>query len=485
MKKKSITSNYIYNLIYQIVVVLIPLLTIPYLTRVLGSTELGIYSYTYSIATVFFLFAALGINTYGQREIAYVQDDIGKRSKVFYELFIIRTIATIFSTLMLLILSFLVSKYSLYYQIFTIYIIANMFDITWLYQGMENFKNVAIRSVIVKIIYVISIFILVRNQNDIYIYVLLYSITTLITNLSFWINIKKVVKPINIEFVDIKKHIKPVLTFFIPQVAVLIYAVLDKTMLGIMITKMDNVYFYEQASYIDKTILMLITAIGTVMVSKISYLFQKKDMRKIKEYMNSVINFVWLLGSALSFGVCSIIANFVPWYYGGDCLPIINLVYVMSPIIILIGLTNVIGIQYLIPTKQQNKYIIAVVCGAIINVMLNVVLISTFGAIGAAISSIIAEFSILLIELYYVRSIITFMDVMKPSFKYILFGTITFIITYSFGSLLGPTVYSTIIQIVIGFIVYVVLLLISKDKFLYNNVFGYLKNKKADDVKQL
>ena len=149
MKKRSITSNYLYNLTYQLIILLIPLISIPYLTRVLGATELGIYSYTYSIATIFFLFAALGINTYGQREIAYVQQDKEKRSKIFWELVIIRFFATVFSLIILYIFSFLTSRYSLYYQIFGLYVFGNLFDITWFYQGIEDFKAVAIRNIIV------------------------------------------------------------------------------------------------------------------------------------------------------------------------------------------------------------------------------------------------------------------------------------------------------------------------------------------------
>lgn len=480
MKKRSITSNYIYNLIYQLVIILIPLLTTPYLTRVLGATKLGIYSYTYSIVTIFFLLAALGINTYGQREIAYVQDDIKKRSKIFFELLIIRIFSTLFSAIVLFIFSNITSSYSLYYQIFLMYVISNLFDITWLYQGLENFKTVSIRSLIIKVIYFISIFVFIKNENDIYIYILLYSISTIITNLSFWININKIIEKVNYKNLNIKKHIKTVITFFIPQIASLIYTVLDKTMIGLIVPEIESVYFYEQASYIDKTILMLITTIGTVMISKVAYAFEKNNIKQVKEYMIQVINFVWLSGSALSFGVCGIIKNLVPWFYGDGCIQIINLVYIMSPLIIIIGLNNVIGIQYLVPTKQQNKYIFAVVCGAIINFVLNLIFINLFSSIGAGISTVLAEFLILLIELYYVRDMIKLQEVFKPAFKYIIIGLIMFLATYFSGYIFGPVFYGTILQIIIGFIIYIILLIITKDKFFSNHILNYLKNIKIN-----
>lgn len=478
MKKKSITSNYIYNLMYQMIILLIPLFTTPYLTRVLGSSKLGIYSYTYSIITIFFLLASLGINTYGQREIAYVQDDIKKRSKIFWELIIVRFFSTIASLLFLICFSFITSKYSIYYQIFSIYVLANMFDITWFYQGIEDFKGVSIRNIVVKFLFLISVFIFVKSKTDLWIYILLFSLSTIITNISFWIKLNKFIEFSKFKSLQIKKHFKPVVIFFVPQIASLIYTVLDKTMIGIMVPNISNVSFYEQASYIVKTIMMLITTIATVMISKMSYSYEKKDYKKLKEYLNGIINFVWLGGCALLFGICAVINNFVPWFYGNDYLSVINLVYVLSPLIILIGLNNVIGIQYLIPTKQQNKYIIAVLIGALVNLVLNLIFINLFGAIGAAISSCIAEFTILIIELHYVKEIIIVKELIRPYIKYIVYGIIMFIPTYLCGQIFGSTFYGTIFQIIIGTLIYMGLLLINKDKFLKIYILNNLNFKK-------
>lgn len=463
---------------YQMIILLIPLFTTPYLTRVLGSNKLGIYSYTYSIVTIFFLLASLGINTYGQREIAYVQDDVKKRSKIFWELIVVRVFSTLISLILLTIFSFITLKYSIYYQIFSIYVLANMFDITWLYQGVEDFKGVSIRNTIVKFLFLISVFIFVKSKNDLWIYILLFSLSTIITNLSFWIKINKFVEITKFKRLQIKRHFKPVLIFFIPQIASLIYTVLDKTMIGIMLPNISNVSFYEQASYIVKTILMLITTIATVMLSKMSYSYEKKDYKKLKEYLNGIINFVWFGGCALLFGICAIIKNFVPWFYGNDYLSVINLVYVLSPLIILIGLNNVIGIQYLIPIKQQNKYIFAVLIGALVNLILNLIFINIFGTIGAAISSCISECTILLIELYYVRDVITITELIKPYIKYVVYGIIMFIPTYLCGNIFGATFFGTIFQILVGICIYFLLLLITRDSFVKTYIINNLCNNR-------
>lgn len=475
MQKKSVTNNYIYNLIYQLIITLIPLFTTPYLTRVLGAKNLGIYSYTYSIVTIFFLLAALGINTYGQREIAYTQDDRKKRSTTFFELIIIRIFSTLISILLLLIISLIETNYTIYYQIFSIYILANLFDITWLYQGMENFKDITKRNIIIKALYLVSIFLFIKSKNDLSTYILLFSLSTLITNISFWINLRKIVDIPKKQDLKLKKHIKPVISFFVPQIASLIYTVLDKTMLGMINPDIKQVSYYEQASYIVKTTLMLITTIGTVMISKISYAYKKNNHKEINNYLNEVINFVWLAGCALVFGICAIINNFVPWFYGSEYLSVIKIVYVMSPLIIIIGLNNVIGIQFLIPTKNQNKYIFAVTIGAIINFIFNLLLIPNLATIGATIASILAELIILLIELYFLKKIIPNFNILRNSFKYLFLGIIMFIITYLFGTILEKNIYGTIIQVLIGTLVYIGLLLITKDKFIYKYL-NRLKN---------
>ena len=291
---------------------------------------------------------------------------------------------------------------------------------------------------------------------------------TLATNLSFWIKTRKILtKPKNLE---VKKHIKPVVVLFLPQIASLIYTVLDKTMLGIICPQIEQVSFYEQASYIVKTILMLVTTIGTVMVSKVSYAFQKQNMEEVKNYLNQVTNFVWLASSALMFGVAAAIENFVKWFYAEEYISVANIVYVMCPIIIFIGLNNIIGIQFLVPTKNQNKYIFAVVIGAVANFVMNLILIKPLGPIGATIASVMAELVIVVVELAFLKKIIPDYKIAKNAFKYLALGFVMFGVVKVSGNFYAGTVYSTAIQVVAGVITYGVLLIVTKDKF----VMGFL-----------
>ncbi len=479
MKKDSITTNYVYNVLYQVTSLLCPFILTPYLIRVLGTEQLGVFSFTLANATIFFSVACLGINIYGQREVAYVQDNKNEISKVFFELFIIRFISTILFGIIYILFAFQNNEYRLYYLLFLPYILSNAFDISWLYQGLEKFKTVSVRTMGIRIIYLILVLALVRNKNQLWLYILLHSLQLSLMVLIFWIGLKKIIKKVTIRSLEFKKHLKNIFVFFIPQISLTIYTLLDKSMIGIFTPNIDNVYFYEQAVYIIRTVNYFIVTAGIVMMSRASYLFANNEFDQLRQIIKTMVIFIWLLASALIFGLCAVVDNFVPWFYGEASSMIIYLVYVLSPLILVMGLNNMAGMQILVPIMRQEKYTISVVCGAVLNFCLNIILIHLLGVVGAAISSVIAETTILAIEMYFARDILSVSDIIKPGFKYIIFGFIMFIVTKYVGSFMDKNVFSFLIQVVIGGSVYGLLLLISKDKFLFTYVIKYLKNMKT------
>lgn len=192
--KKSVTKNYIYNLIYQILVLILPLITAPYISRVLGAENIGIYSYTLSISAYFILFGSLGIALYGQREIAYKQKSRYKRSRAFWEILILRTITMAISLLIFYFTFATSTQYQIYYKILMLEIVGNCFDISWFFQGMEDFKKTVTRNTIVKLISIICIFSFVKTREDLPIYFIIYVLSILIGNLSLWVYLPKFVK---------------------------------------------------------------------------------------------------------------------------------------------------------------------------------------------------------------------------------------------------------------------------------------------------
>ena len=474
MKKNSVAKNYIYNLTYQILTILLPLITTPYLSRVLGAEKIGIYGYTTSIVTYFILFGSLGIAMYGQREIAYNQDNREKRSKVFWELFLIRFIS-LFIFIMIFVFIFCINgKYTIYYQILLIQIIANMFDISWFFQGIEEFDKTVVRNIIVKILSLILIFLLVKNESDLWKYFLIFVSAELIGNISIWLYITKYINKLQIKKLNFKKHIKPTLLLFLPQIAIQIYTVLDKTMLGIM-TNMSEVGFYEQAQKIVRVGTIITGALQIVMNSRIANAFAKKDDNEIKKCLEQSFKFTWLISTPIMFEMIGISKMFVPWFFGKDFDKIIDLMMVSSPIIIAIGLSGIIGIEYLVQTKQQKVFTKTVIYGSIINVTINAILIPFIGGIGAAISSVIAETGILLLQLKYFKHIFLFIEIISFGIKNLIAGTAMLIILVLLSNNLEPTIINTFIVAISGLLVYSLMLFIFKDKF-FKEILAYCKS---------
>ena len=273
MAKKNIKLNYVYNLIYQVLILILPLITTPYLSRILGAENIGIYGFTLSISSYFILFGSLGISMYGQREIAYVQDDVVKRTKTFYEILFVRFI-TMFISMVLFALFFCVKgNFVVYYRLLLLELVANSLDISWFFQGMEEFKKTVSRNLVVKILSVVCIFAFVKEASDLYIYFIIYVLSLLIGNLSLWLYLPKFIKNCKLSDINMKRHLLPIISMFVPQIAIQIYTVLDKTMIGVILNDMVEVGYYEQAQKIVKIILSVVTAMGIVMVPRISNLY--------------------------------------------------------------------------------------------------------------------------------------------------------------------------------------------------------------------
>ena len=420
--KKSIAKNYIYNLIYQMLTILLPLVTTPYLSRVLGAESIGIYGYTISIVTYFILFGTLGVSMYGQREIAYKGENKRERSKAFWEIITIRTITLSISILLFYLIYGRSGEYALYYRILIVQLIANLFDISWLFQGIEEFDKTVVRNLIVKLLSLVLIFVI----------------------------------------------IKPAIALFLPQIAIQIYTVLDKTMIGAITKDMVEVGYYEQAQKVVKAALTIVGALQTVMNSRIAYAYAKNDTEEINRCLEKSFNFAWFLTIPMMFGLIAIASKFVPWYYGEGFDGVTPILIVTSPILVAIGLSGITGVQYLVQTGKQKEFTISVVAGAIINVILNMIFIHIFKGTGAAIASVISELSIFAIQAYFLKEKFQIARILKLSRKCFASGIIMFIIVKLVTCLMQVSILNTVIEIVIGGIIYLVMLLVLKYEFLYN-----------------
>jgi O-antigen/teichoic acid export membrane protein len=460
---KSIAKNFMYNLLLQIVNLFMPLITVPYVSRILGKEGIGVYSYTFSIVQYFIILGTLGISMYGNRQIAYVRNNKEEMSKTFWSITFFKVITTSIALLVYILFFGFNKAYGDIYLIESMNIIAAMIDISWLYMGLEDFKKTVTRNLAVKVIGVACIFIFVKSYQDLYKYIIINALMSLLGNLVMWIYIPRTVLNIKIKFIDMMKHIIPALQLFIPQIAVQIYLVLDKTMLG-NLASVGEVGLYEQSEKIIKLVLGLVTSLGVVMLPRMSNTFANGNKEKVNEYLNNSLQGVSYVSIPMAVGVAAVSKEFVPWFFGKDFSSVSYLIIVLSPILFFIAISNVLGIQYLLPSNRTNEFTASVTIGAIINVILNFILIPKYKAIGTCVATVIAEFAVTLVQYIYIRKNIEKKSLLKGIVKHASAAIIMFIVVRFIGIYIGAKIITTIIQGTVGAIIYVVILVLLNEE---------------------
>lgn len=461
--KRDIKTNYIYNLFYQVLSIVAPLITTPYLSRVLGPDGIGKISYAESIVAYFVLFAAIGIQRYGQREVSYVQDDIEKKTLVFWNT---KALSLITSLVVLAVyIPFALSRDNRsMYLVLSLNIINVIADVSWFFQGLEEFKKIITRNAFIRLINIGFIFLFVKQREDILIYVIWMTSATLLCSVSLWPDLKSQIKIVSIKRIKPFHNFYVVLSLFIPTIAIEIYTVLDKTMIGVITNNAFQNGYYEQAMKMSKMVLAIITALGTVMLPRIGSLFQEGNIEAIKTSIYRSYRFVWMISIPMCFGLMITSNNFVPWYFGKDYDEVIPLLHILSFLIIIIGISNVTGVQYLIPVKKHNSFTLTVVVGALVNFCMNVAFIRSFQAIGAAIASVIAETTVTVIQLIIVRRELRPLEIIKLSRNY--YGAVVpmIVVLLLENHLLDSSFLHTTIMIFSGAVVYCGILLLLRDE---------------------
>lgn len=474
MKTRSIKKNYIFNLIYNITNLLVPLLIAPYLSRILEVDGVGIKSYTLSIVSNFILFASLGMAEYGQREIAKNRDDKYERTKKLYEIGILRVVSTIVVLLiytLTLVLPIFNINYNAIYAILIINIIANMLDFSWFLQGIEEFKSISYVQIISKIFLVVMTFGLVKEKADLNISILINSLTLLINSLLPIFVIKKYCVKVKIKELKIFVHLKECIVYFIPAIAVQIYTVLDKTMIGLITNSNYENGYYEQADKIIKILITVVTTTNAIMKSRISYLYEKEEKNQIKRLIAKSTSLCMLISIPITFGVVAVADIFVPIFFGNGYEKTSIILMILAPLSIIIGISGLIGSHYYTPLgkkKISNKFLIT---GSVINFIANMMLIKPLGAIGAAIGTILAELTITILYLNKSdKELFNFKMFFKLSYKYFIAGIFMLISVLATKHYIGNGIKQLVVLVTIGIIVYVVTILILKDKYIYDNL---------------
>ena len=429
---KSVKINYFYNVLVNLTAVIFPIITAPYVARVLEPDGIGLFNFSATYAGYFALFALLGIPTYGVREIAKIGEDKIKQTKLVSELMSIAVITTTLVSFIYLVTIALVGQLSENYLIFILagfVIYLAPFKINWYYQGVEEFGYITFITLLVRVFSIVCLFLFVHDKTDLIAYVFLNVLGGVIADV--WNFVKLVRSGVRPYFtlINLRRHLKPLLLLFASSVAISIYTVLDTIMLG-FIKDYTEVGYYYNASHITKIILSFATSLSIVVIPRFSSYIGQKDMGNAMSLFNKSVSFTSFLVFPMAIGLMLISPVFIPWFLGnlfyGSIIPMM----ILSFLIIAIGFSSILGMQVLVGLGQEKLFFYSILIGAVLNFILNSLLISPFGAVGASIASVVAEVTIVVVMAWFIYKFTPIrINIWNNIFKSLL-GSLLFIPTY-------------------------------------------------------
>lgn len=457
MGSKSLSKNFIYQILYQILILGIPFVLYPYLTRVLQEEAIGTYTFVNSIATYFVILSNLGINTYGRRLISTRLGSMLLLRKTFWSLFFLHTvISTISIVCYLTIVFFGITQDKNIYYIQSIYIASALFDITWLFYGLENFASVVVRNAFIKIIQCILVFCFVHNSADLVIYTAIISIGSFLGQIFMLPVAIKIIPPILISWNDVRVHIKPLFIFSISVIASSLYVTFDKTLIGIMINK-ESVAFYDYASKIIGIPQAFISVIVTTMFSRVCRCVVEGKNKEYYRYMEYSFIGVAFIGIGIMFALLTLSNDFVEMYLGVNFSKTSAITLALSPVVYIIGIGSIVRSQCMVANNMDTKFNLCIVYNAILNFVLSISIIPVLGVYGAVIGSLSAEIFGLLYQLHMCRQIVSVNMIIKNTFPFLGSGIFLVVVIEALKFVLAKSLMSLIVEILIGGLIYVMI----------------------------
>ncbi|MFR8172086.1 MAG: flippase [Marvinbryantia sp.] len=453
---KTIAKNFIYTTFYKVLRIILPLVTVPYVTRVLGAEKLGIYDYTYSIVTYFQMFAYLGFENYGSRLIAENNRDKSQLNKAFSAAYYFQVCSSVLA----------LAAYAIYVAAFckenveiawiqSLYIVAELFNISWMYFGLEKFKITSTVNIAARLLSFAGIFIFVRTKNDLILYSIFCAGTLLFSSLILWVGAFKHIKFVYATPKEIWEYGKGSIVLFFPVLVINIYRTMDKIMLG-NIVGMAEVAIYSNADKIVEVPYMILASLGVVTLPKMTNFAQDGEIEKTKYYIEKSMRVIMFMACGMAFGMMGVGKTFAPIFFGEEFLASGVLIMVIAPHVIFRGNANVVRNQYLLPKKRDKDYIISILIGVVINLVFNSIFIPLWGAVGAAYATLLAESFVALYQIFICRKEIPVVRYTVSNLFFILAGFLMFIPVYLYGESHVADVSTLLIQVAMGVMIYLV-----------------------------
>ena len=475
----SLKKNIAISTLYQILLIILPIVTAPYIARVLGPDQSGVYDYTTSIMTYFAMFAALGTASYGVREIARVRDDAAMRSKLFWEIELMTVMTSSACIVVWFIFIALTPQYKTIYLVLTMGLLSTMFDISWFFAGMEQFKYTVTKNAACKLIGVILMFLFVKKQEDLLLYVIIIISSTMIGNLSMWLYVPRFVEKVDFRTLTFRKHFHETLIYFVPTVATSVYTVLDRTLIGVITkNKAENGCYHYAMQIVNMMKALTFSSLNMVLGSRLSFLFAEKKYDEIKEKIADSTNYILFMGIGICFGMIGVAKRFVPVFLGAGYDRVVTMLILMSPIVIIIGISNCLGSQYFTPAGYRKLSARYIIIGAVVNLLLNLVLIPKFWGYGAIVASLIAEGAITVLYLKNCNGYLRVSTIIKDSWKKLIAGLIMLIVIKVLDGIISSDIVALFVEVAVGFTVYLAAVTLLRDSFMTDLVIGKILKRK-------
>lgn len=454
----GVVRNYFYNIAYQALTMVLPLITAPYLSRVLGASSIGSYSYSFSIANYFVLFGMLGINNHGCRSIAACRGDRKELSECFFRIYPIQLFFCLLSLAAYLWFSIFCinnDQQRIIFIILGLYVISSCFDINWFFFGLEQFRITTFRNAVIKIAAVALVFIFVKNPDDLFVYTGIYGMSFLLSQVVLWPFLLHRIDLCMAPFSKVLSELKPCLKLFIPVIAVSLYTGINTVMLG-QFSSLAETGLFDYANKFFGIPVALLNSLGTVMMPRMVSAATSNDGSEGR-YMRISFGIAMMISGAFSFGLIAISPELSRVFLGPEfsrCDGVITILCFATPFI---AWANVIRTQYLIPKRLDNQYIISVYLGCVVNLILSYTLAKSHGAIGVAFAYLLAEMAVCIFQTWVVRHGLDLVGYAKSSFPFLLIGLIMVVGVRGVSLLLGPSLMSLLVEIVIGASIYTAL----------------------------
>lgn len=472
MKDKKLIKNILFYIVKQVSAIIFPMIVYPYVSRKLGVDNLGKVEYAKSIIQYFLLFAGLGISDYAIREGARIRDDKIKLNRFSTQIIVIHTISTLISMIGCFALVFM-NQFNIYRNLIFILMIMIPFStigMNWVYCIFEEYQYISIRTILFQFISLGLTFVLIHSSED-YLY---YAVILVISNVgSNLLNLIKIKQYIKLDFSDfsILKHLKPIFMIFGMSIASSLYTTMDTTMLG-FINGTISVGYYSAANKLIIVIGTLIAAIRTVLLPKLSFTISKGDENSFKSLNSLTLNIILMSAIPIALGVLCFSKEIILLFSGDEFIKGSTALQLLAPSIILSAINGYLVYQVLMPLKKENIAFISILCGAIINVIANLILIPKISQDGAAITTCIAEFIVFIIAFYLGRKCIlkyiNIKNILIELNKYVIASIIMSIICLIIKGLFKSYVYMIIVTVPIGVIVYLSILIILRGEIIYS-----------------